>query len=350
MNGIYFLVVNEYVGAEDSDDPKFREEIMVNGRLSRRKLLAGACMLAGTPGLVKHGFSRTITRSGASSTEAQFSYCLNTATIRGQKLGIVKEAEIASRAGYDAIEPWVDSIDQYAKGGGSLRDLKKRIQDLGLSVESAIAFPEYLADDDAVRAKGFEKAKGAMDLVAQIGGKRIAAPPAGASDKPGLSLERAAERYRAMLELGDQMGVVPQLELWGFSQNLHRVSECAFVAIETGHPKACILPDVFHLYKGGSNAGSLRLLSAGALQVFHMNDYPSDPPRERINDTFRTYPGDGTAPLRQIVRSLIETGGSRVLSLELFGRKFWDQDALAVARTGLEKMRRVVSAARTSSQ
>ncbi len=319
---------------------------MIQERLSRRKLLSGACMLAGAS---KCASSPTTSPDRPTSPGVQFTFCLNTATIRGQKLGIVKEAEIASTAGYGAIEPWVDAIEQYVKEGGSLRDLKKRIQDLGLSVESAIAFPEYLADDDAVRAKGFEKAKQAMDLVAQIGGTRIAAPPAGASEKPGLSLEHAADRYRALLALGDQMGVVPQLELWGFSQNLHKLSQCAFVAIEAGHPKACILADVFHLYKGGSNTDSLRLLGASALQVFHMNDYPADPPRERINDTLRTYPGDGTAPLQQILRSLIATGGPRVLSLELFGRTFWDQDPLTVARTGIEKMRRMVEAARSSS-
>ncbi len=322
------------------------KETMEDARPSRRRLLSQALVAAGASGLNRPASGKTLMGGEPAPAGAQITFCLNTATIRGQKLGIVKEVEMAANAGYQAIEPWVEAIHQYAASEGSLRDLKKRIQDLGLSVESAIAFPEYLVDDDARRAKGLEEAKEAMELVAQIGGKRIAAPPAGASDKPGLSLERAAERYNALLELGDQIGVVPQLELWGFSQNLYKLSQCAFVAIETGHPKACILADVFHLYKGGSNPNSLRLLGAGALQVFHMNDYPAAPPRERINDSFRVYPGDGTAPLRQIIRSLLESGGSKILSLELFSRSFWEQDPLVVARTGLEKMRSVVTAAR----
>ncbi len=32
-------------------------------------------------------------------------------------------------------------------------------------------------------------------------------------------------------------------------------------------------------------------------------------------------------------------GGVKVLSLELFNQSYWDMDALAVAKTGLEKMR-----------
>jgi hypothetical protein len=37
--------------------------------------------------------------------------------------------------------------------------LRKRISDLGLTVEGAIAFAEWLVDDGARRAKGMEQAK-----------------------------------------------------------------------------------------------------------------------------------------------------------------------------------------------
>jgi 2-keto-myo-inositol isomerase len=268
----------------------------------------------------------------------RFVFCLNTGTIRGQKLGLLKEIEVAAKAGYQAIEPWVSSIDEYAKAGGSLADLKRRISDLGLTVASAIGFAEWIVDDEARRARGLERARYDMDLVSRIGGKRIAAPPAGATDQPGLDLARAAERYRSLLELGDSAGVTPQLEVWGFSKNLSRLGQCAFVAVETGHPKACVLADVFHLYKGGSGLHGLRLLSSEALQVFHMNDYPADPPKDKIDDSFRVLPGDGVAPLAEILGCLPASGGT-VLSLELFNKRYWEQDPLEVARAGLEKMR-----------
>ena len=49
------------------------------------------------------------------------------------------------------------------------------------------------------------------------------------------------------------MGIVPQVEVWGFSKALGRVGETVLVAMESGHPKACILPDVYHIHKGGSS-------------------------------------------------------------------------------------------------
>lgn len=266
-------------------------------------------------------------------------FCLNTATIRGQKLGIVKEIEIASKAGYNAIEPWIDSLEEYKKSGGSLSDLRKRISDSGLTVEGAIAFPEWIVEDDAHRAKALEEARREMDMAAQIGAKRIAAPPAGATNLPKLDLIQIAARYRALLDIGDQIGIVPELELWGFSKNLSRLGECVCVALEAGHPKACVLIDAFHLYKGGSDVHGIPLLGSSMIQVLHMNDYPAEPGREKIDDSYRTYPGNGIAPLAELISLLQKTGGTKVLSLELFSKSFWAQDPLKVAQTGLEKMK-----------
>jgi sugar phosphate isomerase/epimerase len=282
----------------------------------------------------------------ASAADAEpFGYCLNTSTISGQKLGIVEVIEIAAKAGYRAIEPWIRELDEYTRQGGSLRDLGKRLRDLGVSVESAIGFATWVVDDDARREQGFEEAKRNLDMLAQVGGKRLAAPPAGATDVGDLDLSKAAQRYRKLLELGDQFDVVPQVEVWGFSKALQRLSAAAFVAMESDHPKACVLADVYHLYKGGSPFSGLKLMNGGAMHVMHMNDYPADPPRDQIGDAQRVFPGDGVAPLDSIWRTLRDIGFRGFLSLELFNRDYWKLDAAAVARTGIDKMRAAVQRA-----
>jgi 2-keto-myo-inositol isomerase len=315
----------------------------MNPLLSRRQLLASAATATGIGLAAAAGATaadRTV-RTGR-SPEQPFGYCLNTSTIRGQKLTLVEEIDIAAKAGYDAIEPWMREIQTFVDQGGKLSDLKKRIDDAGLTVESAIGFAPWIVDDDKARSDGLETARRDMDMVRQIGGTRIAAPPAGATNQADLSLMKVAERYRALLELGDEMGVTPQIEVWGFSKSLSRLGEVMYVAVESGHAKACVLPDVYHIYKGGSDFAGLRLIDGGAIHVFHMNDYPADPPRDKISDAHRVYPGDGIAPLSQILRDLHATGFRGMLSLELFNPNYWMQDALTVARTGLEKMQAAV--------
>lgn len=302
---------------------------------SRRSFL-GACAVSGA------SLASSAAAQAASGSTGAFRYCLNSATISGYRLSLAETIDVAAKAGYQGIEPWLSLIHADVDRGASLRDLRARIGDRGLTVEGAIGFDQWLVDDPARRAKGVEQLRRNMDLVAQLGGRRIAAPPAGANRGPEIPLPRIAERYRAVLDLGDRMGVVPELEFWGTSANLHLLAEAVFAAIEADHPKACVLADLFHLYKGGSGFEGLRLLSAQALQVFHMNDYPADPPRATATDRNRVYPGDGIAPMRQILADLRRVNPNLVLSLELFNPAYWKGDPLETARTGLARMQECV--------
>jgi 2-keto-myo-inositol isomerase len=231
------------------------------------------------------------------------------------------------------------------KDGGSLSDLKKQIDDCGLTVESAIGFAQWIVDDDAAREKALEEARSDMELLKSIGGKRIAAPPIGAHKQAGPQLPAIAQRYRKLLEVGAEVGVTPQLELWGFSKTLSRLGELAYVATEAGHPDACVLPDFYHIYKGGSDFAGLKMIEASRMHVFHINDYPANPPREKIGDEHRVYPGDGVCELPKIIGELLAAGFAGVFSLELFNRDYWKQDPLEVAKTGLEKTKAVVAQA-----
>ena len=311
--------------------------------MTRRSLLATSTAVAGS--LVTGSSTRSQGTTPPNQPDKHdsepFGYCLNTSTIRGQSQGLVETIEIAAKAGYAGIEPWIRDIEQYVNDGGSLGELTRRLSDLGVSVASAIGFAEWIVDEDNRRAQGLEQAKRDMDLVARLGGNRLAAPPAGAT-RETVNLLSVAERYRALLELGDQMDVVPQVEVWGFSSTLSRLGEALFVAIESRHPQACVLADVYHLYKGGSDFAGLRLLNGANMHLLHVNDYPATPPRSEIGDANRVYPGDGVAPLTTIFRTLRDIDFRGMLSLELFNRKYWKQDPLEVARRGLSKTRQAV--------
>lgn len=315
---------------------------MKNNMLDRRSFVAGVgtfASLAAVPGLALSAPPKTYQSNPAEC----FTYCLNASTLRGQNLGIVKELEIAAQAGFDGMEVWIDGVQKYKDATGSLTDLKKRIDDLGITIEDAIGFAQWIVDDNDTRVKAMEQAKREMDMLAQIGCKRIAAPPAGATAVAGLNLSAAAERFRNLVELGVSMGVIPQLEVWGFSKNLSKLSEVLFVAAECGHPQTRILPDVYHLYKGGSDFDALKLMNGNTIEIFHINDYPAEPNRAEINDSHRVYPGDGVAPLNSILADLCFADAPTVLSLELFNRDYWKQDALEVAKTGLQKMKQAVA-------
>jgi len=282
--------------------------------------------------------------AAAESTEP-FGYSLNTSTIRGQKIPIEEEVRLAAKAGFNAIEPWIGELQDFAKKGGSLKDLGKLIGDSGLKVESAIGFARWIVDDDMERQKGLDDAKRDMEMVLAIGGTRIAAPPAGATDKPIIDMNKIADRYRTLAELGGKVGIIPEAEIWGFSKTLSRLGETVLIAMESGNPKACILPDIYHLFKGGSGFEGLKLLQGKAIGIFHVNDYPKEKDRAAIKDADRIFPGDGIAPLKDIFRTLRDIGYRGMLSLELFNPEYYKRDAFEVIKEGLAKTKAAVKAA-----
>ncbi len=281
----------------------------------------------------------------SSNKKSPVRFALNMSTLRGQNLTVTEQVEVAAKAGYDGVEPWIRDLETYVNNGGSIADLRKQIEDAGMTVESAIGFAQWINDDAEQRKAGLEMARRDMELVRSIGGTRIAAPPIGAHQKDAVSppLKVIAERYRALLQVGDETGVTPQLELWGFSPTISTLGELAYVATAAEHPKACVLPDFYHIYKGGSDFAALGMIEASRMHCFHINDYPGEPSQREISDKDRVFPGDGVCPLVPTIRLLLDHGFRGTFSLELFNPEYWKRDALDVAREGLEKSKQVVA-------
>jgi 2-keto-myo-inositol isomerase len=313
---------------------------MLKQTITRRKVLQLLGVTAGVALVDKAEGNITNTKR---PNAASFTYCLNMATIRGHKLGFIKELETAAAAGFPSVEIWIDSLQEYLSTGGSLKTAIKRLNDLGLKVEDCISFNEWIVDDEATRRIGVERMKREMDMLAQMGCKRMAATGKGTSDADVPDFSVIADRYRAILEIGSSFGIVPQLEMWGFQKNLSNVAEVLYIAMLSRHPAARVLLDVFHLYRGNSSIDTLSLMDPNAVEMFHMNDYPAGMPYQTITDADRIYPGDGIAPLKQTLKILLQNRRTPlVLSTELFNKAYYRQDALLVAKTSLNKMKAVV--------
>lgn len=274
----------------------------------------------------------------ATDKSSVFRFCLNTSTISGQNPGLLKYIDIASEAGYDGIELWIKDVKQHLESGNSAQSLKKYIADHGLKVENSIGFAPWLAGK-----QGFEQMKTEMEMMAGIGCSRIAAPASGVPyDKP-FDLTEFGNTFKKLIELGRQTGVLPILEFWGASKVLYHIGQAMMIAAVANDPDVKILADVYHLFRGNSGFNSLKMLHGNVIEVFHMNDFVALIPREQQTDSDRVYPGDGAAPMKQILSDLKNMGGTKVLSLELFNESYWKQDPLLVAKTGLEKMKKLVS-------
>jgi 2-keto-myo-inositol isomerase len=305
--------------------------------MNRRDAIKTASVTTGLALLGPVSFSKEKKKEGD-----KFKFSLNTSTISGQKLGVEKYIEIAARAGYDCMELWLPDIKAYLEGGGSLTALKKLLNDSKIPVVNAIGFAPWMVDEEEKRNAGFKQMREEMEIMAALNCPRIAAPSAGIGPTAQLDMFVVGERFSKLIDLGKETGVTPQLEFWGASRFFH-IGQAMMASAVANKSGARILADVYHLFRGNSGFDSLKMIDGSMIEVFHMNDYPASIPREQQQDKDRIYPGDGAAPLKQILTDLKNMKGPKILSLELFNREYWAQDPLLVAKTGLEKMKKVVS-------
>ena len=318
----------------------------MNQQFDRRSAVAGILGGAAASGLISSANATPPTSDSHPHQQGRSPWplCLDTATIRPASLE--EKVDIAARAGFDAIEPWEGELRGYEADGGSLSDLRRRIEDAGLFVPSVIglwnAIPPTREEWDASLPASRER----MRMASAIGARQIQVIPQ--PDRPWseFDLGWASARYRELLEIGiADYQLVPAMVFVEFLPGCARLGQAAAIALDADHPQARIIPDAFHMHIGGSGFSGLRKIQGDFIAIFQFNDAPATPARGELKDEHRVFPGDGILPLEQCLRDLRDIGFRRCLSLELYNPTYWERDLLDVAREGREKTLRVIESA-----
>ncbi|MFT7641806.1 MAG: 2-keto-myo-inositol isomerase, partial [Pirellulaceae bacterium] len=182
---------------------------------------------------------------------ADFRYSLNGSTIRPTPL--MEKIRIAGAVGYEGIEIWHDDIDAYLNSGGSLRDVRKALDDQQLEVPTTIYLGDWFDTTGNAYQQALDECKRRMNQSAELGAPyAIAGPPGGKAD---YSL--GAAHYRELLELGATIGVKPSMEFLGFVEQLNTIEDALEIIDACGHPDATTVLDPFHIQRGGGDVESI---------------------------------------------------------------------------------------------
>lgn len=267
--------------------------------------------------------------------------CLDTATIRPASLD--DKVKFAAQAGFDAIEPWDGELEAYEKAGGNLKDLGKKIRDLGLFVPSMIGLWNALPPTPELFAQSLIDTRRRLRMASDIGCHHVQVIPNTVGEN--WNQKWVAARYREILELGlKDYNLQPALVFVKFFP-LKTFGQAMGVALDADHPKAMIIPDTFHMYISEGGFGALKHVKGESLAIFQFADAPAQPGPGEQKDSDRVYPGDGILPLAESLRDLHGTGFKGCVSLELYNPTYWKQDLLRVAQTGHEKTLAVIAKA-----
>ncbi len=267
--------------------------------------------------------------------------CLDTATIRPASLE--DKIKFAAAAGFDAIEPWDKELEEYEKGGGNLKDLRKKIEDSGLFVPSMIGLWNSVPPTQEAFDASLVDTRRRMRMASEVGCQHVQVICNTAGDQ--WDQKWVAARYRELVEIGiNEFNLRPALVFVKF-QPIKSFGQAMGVVLDANHAKGMVIPDTFHMHISGGGFEALKHVKGDSIAIFQFADAPAGIAADEMKDADRVFPGDGILPLPEVLRDLKATGFKGAVSLELYNPNYWKEDLAKIAKTGLEKTVAVIQKA-----
>jgi 2-keto-myo-inositol isomerase len=319
---------------------------------SRRQFLAKSAAAAGLA-IPVLGQSQAQAQAQAQGGEAQpevkkeslgwqggkspWAICLDTTTL-SPEIPVEKKAELAAAAGFDAFEPWDRDLKQHEEEGGNLEELGKKIRDLGMFVPSVIGLWGALANNEEDFAAREEEQRDRMRMIKAVGAEHVQVIP-DFEKKDQLTQEGIAESYLRISEIAlDDYGLKTGIIFLNAVPGLQTVADATRVGMLSGWKDPKIIPDTYHIYHGGSEPNSLRMLNGNAIAIFQFSDAPQGQERKfDWCDKERVLPGDGMLPLVEQLQSLMAIGYQGCISLELYNPEYREREPVGFLEEAFAK-------------
>jgi sugar phosphate isomerase/epimerase len=251
-----------------------------------------------------------------------------------------------AKAGIRNVEITNTLLDGFLKGD-SLPAARRVLTDNGLTAVSGACGVTGIFEPSPTRAAALEAFKKRCEQFAGLGLTRIYSPT---TTMPGQTFteddyKAGAGNMRELGEIAKGFNLTMMAEAVRASAFIASLPTLLRMTRAAAHPQMMPLLDFYHFWSGPSKLEDLDLIRDGEIGHVHFQDVP-DTPRELLDQTSRLIPGDGVAPVNQILRKLSDKEYSGPLSVELFLPQFRDRDPFKVATEIRQKCERVMRQAR----
>ncbi len=257
-----------------------------------------------------------------------------------RKESLEERLRAIAEAGFEGIGLWVSDVEEFLAGGGSLERLGELLAQLKLEVPEICALGGWHLVDDKSGVQKEVKRIGEMCKVIGIKRTVLICPVAWEAEAP---LERHSKDYRELCEMGKEWGLIMGLEFLGMRKGINNPISAWEIVREANCENGGVVVDFFHLLKGSGKPVDLLSLPAEGIALVHFNDIPADKPLEALTDADRVLPGEGVAPLEELLGNLKKIGYKGWLSIEIFNPVYQARPPLEVCGEAIEKAKELLS-------
>jgi len=242
--------------------------------------------------------------------------------------GFRRSLEACAKAGIRSVEVIPAHTDEFIAKEG-VAAARRLLGDLGIKAVSSGGV-RGLAEPGPGRPKAIEELKFRANRVAELGVDRMVCPCGATAKYTPDDYERGVENLREVGEIAKGSGVVAMLEFMRGSTFIGSLPTALEMTRKANHPNLKPMLDFYHFWAGLSKLDDLALIRPGEIHHVHYQDVPRMP-RELLDNSTRDIPGDGGAPVEEMLRRVAKVYQGP-LSVELFYPRLQNGDPLAVAQ------------------
>jgi sugar phosphate isomerase/epimerase len=232
--------------------------------------------------------------------------------------GLRELAEAARAGGFAAVSPWPVQVERTRAEGLGDGELRALLAGAGLVVDALDPLLTWLPGESLPPGDWTTEAQ-LLGLAERLGARSInLAQGFGAR----LDLDRAAEALAGVCDRARERGLLVTLEFLPWS-GIPDARTALAVVERAGRANAAVMVDVWHVFRGASDAAQLRALPGARIGGIQLSDAPAAAAPDLVAETMqaRLLPGDGDAPLAEWLRILAAAGSRAPIGVEVFSQE-----------------------------
>jgi 4-hydroxyphenylpyruvate dioxygenase len=238
-------------------------------------------------------------------------------------------------AGFDSVEIFENDFLSF---GGSPRDVGKLCRDFGLDICAFQPFRDFEGMPEPQRSRNFARAERKFDVMQELQTDLLLICSNVSPASLG-GIDRAADDFRQLGELAAKHGVRVGFEALAWGRHVNDYRDAWEIVRRADHKSIGVILDSFHALAPGFPVGAIRSIPADKIFLVQLADAPKlGLDVLSWSRHFRCFPGQGDLPVVPFMESIVATGYSGPLSLEIFNDQFRSGSAARTATDGLRSL------------
>lgn len=259
-------------------------------------------------------------------------YSIATVSVSGT---LDKKLQAIAAAGFDAVEIFESDFLSF---DGSASDVAQICRDLGLSICALQPFRDFEGMPEPQRTQNFRRAERKFDLMHKLGTDLLLICSNVSPASLG-GIDRAAEDLRELGERASVQDLRVGFEALAWGRHVNDYRDAWEIVRRADHKSIGIILDSFHTLAPSLPVSAIGAIPGDRIFLVQLADAPQlDLDVLSWSRHFRCMPGQGNLNINDFMQSIVATGYSGPLSLEIFNDQFRSRSAKEVAVDGMRSL------------